>query len=367
LPAPAPPQTVLVDARALQGPSARRGIGRYAAGILGGLSSVGFEFSVLVDGSLPNPELPGGVKEVFSTRRRWHGRLAGLEDAVALREDLRRIRPALYHSLYLTLPRNAPCPVVVTVHDLIPWAFGGWRMLGERFRYSAARRLLPRAELVIAVSESTARDLRRLAGVEEDRIRVIHEGLDPRFQPRPGAAQRVAARWGQERPYFLFVGALDVRKDPRGLLTAWDVARAAGADGDLLIAGEPGRQAPPSMGAARMLGKVTDEELEDLLSAASCMLFPTLYEGFGLPALEAMGCGCPVVAYSNSSLPEVMGEAGALVPTRDAAGLGRAAARLILDAELRRTAIKAGLARARAFTWPEAARRTVKAYQGLLR
>jgi glycosyltransferase involved in cell wall biosynthesis len=358
---------VLVDARALQGPSARRGIGRYAAGIIGGLSSLGFDFSVLVDGSLPDPELPSGVKEIFSTRRRWHGRLGGMEDAVALREDLLRIRPAVYHSLYLTLPRGAPCPVVVTVHDLIPWAFGGWRMLGERLRYRASRRLLPRAELVIAVSESTAQDLRRLAGVEEDRIRVIHEGLDPRFQPRPGAAERVAARWGQARPFFLFVGALDVRKDPRGLLTAWDVARASGADCDLLIAGEPGRQAPTSMGAARMLGKVTDEELEDLLSAAACMLFPTLYEGFGLPALEAMGCGCPVAAYRNSSLPEVMGDVGALVPTRDATGLGRAAARLVLDQELRKATIEGGLARARRFTWPQAARLTVKAYEGLLR
>jgi len=334
---------------------------------MGGLSELDFEFSVLIDGSLPDPELPRGVREVFSTRRRWHGRLAGLEDAVALRDDLRRIRPALFHSLHLTLPRGAPCPVVVTVHDLIPWAFGGWRMLGERIRFRAARRLLPRAELVIAVSESTARDLGRLADVREDRIRVIHEGLDPRFKPRPGAAERVAERWGQARPYFLFVGALDVRKDPRGLLTAWEVARSKGADCDLLIAGEPGRQAPNSMGAARLLGKVTDEELEDLLTASACMLFPTLYEGFGLPALEAMGCGCPVVAYRNSSLPEVMGENGNLVPTRDAPALGRAAARLVLDQKARKAAIRDGLARARRFTWPAAARRTIEAYRGLLR
>ena len=305
--------------------------------------------------------------EVFATRRRWHGRLASLEDAVALREDLAQIRPQLYHSLYLTLPRSAPCPVVVTVHDLIPWAFGGWRMAGERLRFWAARRLLPRAERVIAVSESTARDLRRLAKVEEDRIRVVHEGLEPIFQPAEGAAERVAARWGQERPFFLFVGALDVRKDPHGLLVAWEVARRAGADADLLVAGEPGRQAPASMGSARMLGKVTDAELVDLLSTARCMLFPTLYEGFGLPVLEAMGCGCPVAAYRNSSLPEVLGEAGALVPNRDAAALGRAAAELVLDPRRRADSVKAGLRRAHDFTWPAAARETVRAYEGRLR
>ena len=357
---------VLLDARPLQGASARRGIGRYAAGITTALSAAGFEYSVLVDADLPAPALPAGVSKVHPTRRRSHGRLAGYEDAVALREDLRRIRPALFHSLSLTLPGSAPCPVAVTVHDLIPWAFGGWRMAGERFRYRTARRLLPRAELVLAVSEATAADLRRLTSVQPERIRVVHEGLDPIFHPRPGAADRVADRWGQGDPYLLFVGALDLRKDPRGLVRAWLAARAAGAAADLLVAGDPGPQAPVDMGAARLLGHVTDEELADLLSAAGCLLFPSLYEGFGLPVLEAMGCGCPVAAYRNSSLPEVVGDAGALVANRDADALGRAAAELVLDSGKRERAARSGLARARRFTWKQAARLTIAAYRSLL-
>lgn len=356
---------VLIDARCLQGPSARRGIGRYASGLLGGLVAAGFEFEVMVDAGLPEPELPARIERVHGVRRRTHGRFAGYEDSVALVSELRELRPALFHALTLTLPARSPCPVAVTVHDLIPWAFGGWRMAGERLRFRNAKRNLPRAELVFAVSESTARDVDRFAGVDPVRVKVVAEGLDSVFRPRPDAAARVGERWQQRRPYYLFVGALDVRKDPRGLLRAWQVAKAAGADADLLIAGEPGRQAPADMGPARLLGQVTDDELADLLSAAAGLIYPSLYEGFGLPPLEAMGCGCPVAAYANSSLPEVVGEGGVLVPNRDVEGLGRAAARFLLDPAHRATIVAAGARQAARFTWAEAARRTIEGYREL--
>lgn len=362
------PGEVLLDVRCLQGPSALRGVGRYAAGLLRALAGEGFDFAVLTDVGLPRPDLPAEIGSVYSTTRRWRGRLAVYEDAVALQRDLARIRPRLYHALHLTLPGSSPCPVAVTVHDLIPWAFKGWRMAGERFRYRPARGLLPRAELCLAVSEATKRDLLRLGGVDEARVRVVHEGLDPSFQPRRGAAERVRERWGLDAGrYFVFVGALDVRKDPRGLLRAWSVARDAGADFPLVVAGDPGRQAPDDMGGARLLGHLPDADLADLLSAAACLIFPSLYEGFGLPPLEAMGCGCPVAAYRNSSLPEVVGGAGELVPTGDAAQLGRAAARLAIDQGARKSARAKGLEQARRFTWRKTARETIAAYDQLLR
>ena len=357
---------VLLDVRCLQGPSAQRGIGTYARGLTRALSEAEFEYSALVDDDLGPVELPPGATTIHRVRRRSHGRFAGYEDAVALRDDLARIRPALYHALTLSLPSSAPCPVAVTVHDLVPWAFGGWRMLGERFRHRVARRLLPRAELIFAVSESTRRDLLQIAHAEDSRVRVVYEGVDPAFVPRPGAAERVERRWGVAGRYYLFVGALDVRKDPRGLLRAWRTAIAAGAPGDLVVAGDPGRQAPSDMGGARMLGHVSDEELVDLLSAAACLLFPSLYEGFGLPALEAMACGCPVVAYRNSSLPEVVGEAGLLVRDRDSEALGQAAAGLLLDPRRREDLIGSGLAQARRFSWKETARRTIEGYRTLV-
>jgi glycosyltransferase involved in cell wall biosynthesis len=131
----------------------------------------------------------------------------------------------------------------------------------------------------------------------------------------------------------------------------------------LVVAGAPGRQAPSSLTGARQLGRVDDEGLADLYSAAGCFVFPSRYEGFGLPCLEAMACGCPVAAFRNSSLPEVVGEAGVLVEDGDAEALGRAAAGMIGEAERWR---RAGLERAKAFSWRKAARETIAAYESVL-
>src|SRR5438046_2762171 len=147
---------------------------------------------------------------------------------------------------------------------------------------------------------------------------------DSVFVPRHGAASRVKVKWGIAGRYLLFVGALDARKDPHALLRAWTTARLEHPDLRLLIAGVPGRQAPPSMSGAVQLGRVVDEELADLYSAAACLVFPSRYEGFGLPCLEAMASGCPVVAFRNSSIPEVVDEAGLMVEDGDGEALGNA-------------------------------------------
>jgi alpha-1,3-rhamnosyl/mannosyltransferase len=117
------------------------------------------------------------------------------------------------------------------------------------------------------------------------------------------------------------------------------------------------------MPGAALLGRVSDEELADLYTAAGCFIFPSRYEGFGLPCLEAMACGCPVAAFRNSSLPEVIAEAGTLVEDGDAEALGHAAAEMIGEAERWR---RAGLERARAFSWRKAAKQTIAAYESLL-
>ncbi|HEY4912790.1 MAG TPA: glycosyltransferase family 1 protein [Candidatus Dormibacteraeota bacterium] len=356
---------VLLDVRSLQGPSAGRGIGSYARGLLKGLIAEGFDkrLTLLLDARLDEPELPPGGYRLAGSRRRYRGQLAGYEEAVALSTDLERIRPALYHAIDLRLPGRSPCPVAVTVHDLIPWAWGGPRMRGERFRYWLGKRLLRRADAVIAVSEATAEDAARIAGVDPHRIRVVLEAADDVFKPRPGAPERVKDRWDVDPGYLLFVGALDARKDPGSLLRAWAAAREVDPELELVVAGAPGRQAPSSLTGARQLGRVDDEGLADLYSAAGCFVFPSRYEGFGLPCLEAMACGCPVAAFRNSSLPEVVGEAGLLVDDGDAGALGRAAARMIGEAERWR---RAGLERSKAFSWRRAARETIAAYESVL-
>jgi glycosyltransferase involved in cell wall biosynthesis len=358
--------SVLVDMRPLQGPSAARGVGTYATGLLNGLIAAGFDsnLTLLLDADLPEPPLPAGRYRLAGSRRRSHGQLAAYEEAVALGTDLHRIAPDVYHAIDLRLPGRSPCSLVVTLHDLIPWAWGGARMRGERMRFWPGKRLLRRADAVLAVSQATADDAVRLGGIDPKRIRVVYEAADPVFAPRPGAAGRIGERWKLEPGYLLFVGTLDARKDPAGLLRAWAAAKETRPGVTLVIAGAPGRQAPPTMPGATMLGFVDNEALADLYTAAGCLVFPSRYEGFGLPCLEAMACGCPVAAYRNSSLPEVVDGAGQLVADGDAAALGRAAAELIADPERARSA---GLERAKAFSWLTTARQTIAAYESVLR
>ena len=361
---------ILIDARPLQGPSARRGIGSYVRGLLGGLAAEAYadRIALLLDRDLPEPELPIQGLNAYLVRRRYHGRLATYEDAVALSGDLRRIRPGLYHATSLSLPGRTTERLVVTVHDLIPWAWAGVHMRGERLRYRLGRRALAGADRVIAVSEATARDAASHAGVAPARITVIPEAAGPAFRPRPDAEGRVTDAWGlTPGRYLVYVGSLDARKDPRGLLEAWRTASAQSGGLELVLAGEPGRQAPVPPPGVRRLGHVADEDLADLLSAAGCLVFPSRYEGFGLPILEAMSCGCPVAAYANSSIPEVAGAAAELVEDGDARALGAAAARLVSDAERRRKAVRAGLKQAARFSWRKSALATIAVYEGLLR
>jgi glycosyltransferase involved in cell wall biosynthesis len=351
--------------RPLQGPSAGRGVGSYARGLLGGLIAEGFDsrLTLLLDAGLDEPSLPPGRYQLAGSRRRYHGQLAAYEDAVALRTDLERIRPSLYHAIDLRLPGRSPVPLAVTLHDLIPWAWGGPRMAGERLRFWVGRRLLKRADIVIAVSESTSADAKRFGGVDPQRVRVVHEAPGELFKPSAGARERVRQRWGVDAGYLLFVGALDARKDPSSLIRAWTAARQVRPDLQLVVAGDRGRQAPSSMPGARLLGRVGDEELADLYAAAGCFMFPSRYEGFGLPCLEAMACGCPVAAFRNSSLPEVVDDAGMLVADGDAEALGQAAADMSAEPERWR---RAGLERAKAFSWRKAARETIRAYESVL-
>ena len=340
-------------------------MGAYARGLLSGLIEVGFDrhLTLLLDAAFPTPALPVGQYRLVGCRRRNHGNLGAYEDAVALNSDIANVNPDVYHAIDFHLPGRSPRPVVVTLHDLIPWVWGGAVMRSERLRYWIGRRLLRRADVVLAVSEATAADAVRLRAASRARIRVVPEAAGPAFSPKPGAAARVEHRWGMERRYLLFVGALDARKDPPGLLHAWGVARQTHPDLQLLIAGEPGKQAPRMPGAFE-LGRVDDEGLADLYTAAACLPFPSRYEGFGLPCLEAMACGCPVAAYRNSSIPEVMGDAGILVADGDAAALGQAAAQMVREPDRWR---QAGLRRAREFSWAKTARDTIAAYESVLR
>ncbi len=359
---------VLLDARPLQGADAQRGIGSYVRGLITGLIDEGYDSRValLFDASLPVPPMPESRFVACTVRRRYRGRLGLIEEATTVGSQLAQIRPALYHATTLALPGRCPVPLVVTVHDLIPWALGGRRLLGERTRWWLGRRLLRRADLVLVPSHATAKDVCKYSRIPISKVMVIPEGVAPGFAPALGAADRVRERFGLHRPYVLFVGALDARKSPLALLRAWATACMEGIEVDLVLVGPSSRQAPSNMSVARRLGYVDHASLVDLYSGAACLIFPSRYEGFGLPVLEAMACGCPVVAFGNSSLPEVAGDAALLVKDGDTVALGRAVARVLTEPDLATRLRAAGISRARQYTWQRAARTTIDAYQRVL-
>ncbi len=259
---------------------------------------------------------------------------------------------------------------VVTAHDLIPTVLG-WPYRSYPRALSAwidRRRYLPH-DHVIAISEWTAHDLERVLGLPRAKISVVHHGADhTRFGPQTGAAL-------PDAPYFFYVGGFDERKQVIPLIRAF-ASVASGLPEQLLIAGRPYPAQRTAMekaiarggvsGRVRLMGFVPSEALPGLYRDATAHVLPSRYEGFGLTALEAMTAGCPVVALRATSLPEVCGDAAEWVEDTGLDGLGRALTRLSRDATLRSDLRARGLARAAQFTWSQAARQTLAAYQRVL-
>jgi glycosyltransferase involved in cell wall biosynthesis len=266
--------------------------------------------------------------------------------AWALPRLLRRSGAALAHTQY-AVPVRAPCPVVVTVHDLSFEREPG--LMGRKDRL-VFRAVVPRAvraaARVLTVSERSKRDLVELYGVPPERVVVTPNGVDPVFHP--DGTPRAGTR------YALSVGAIQARKNQ---LAALDAARAAGLE--LVVAGpEKDAALARELAArgARLEGYVDDDRLAALYRGAACLVQASRYEGFGLPVLEAMACGCPVVAVREPALEEVAGGAAVVVEeSRLADGVRRALAE-------RDRLVVAGLERARAFSWRAAAERTVAVY-----
>jgi glycosyltransferase involved in cell wall biosynthesis len=262
---------------------------------------------------------------------------------------LRRHDAALVHTQY-ALPARLPCPAVVTIHDLSFEHDPSLMPFKDRLVF---RRVVPRAARraahVLTVSERTRRDLEALYGVPRERITVTPNGVDPAFTPAAGVPHG---------DYVLLVGAVQERKNPRAALVA---AERAGLP--LVLAGPRKDEALArelEQRGARVTGYVEQEELVRLYRGAACVVQPSRFEGFGLPVLEAMACGTPVVAVPEPALQEVAGDAAVWAEERELAdGIRRAVAE-------RDRLAAAGLARARLFSWAETARRTLEAYREVL-
>ena len=263
----------------------------------------------------------------------------------------------------------------MTVHDAIA--------LTMPSQYSAADRLyfrlfsvLParRADAVVVPSHAARDEIARAYGISTDRLRVIPEAPAPQFRPMARAeTDAVLARYGLRLPYVLFVGANVPRKNIPRLLDAYRAARRrVRADTQLVLVGPPGTAMPAYLSQVRALrlhrhvrhlGVVPDRDLPSLYSAASCLAYPSLAEGFGLPILEAMACGTPVLTSACSAMAEVAGQAALLVDPRRTDAIAEGLVRVLTERPLRDELVERGLGRARTFTWERTALETEAVYR----
>ena len=257
------------------------------------------------------------------------------------------------HYLHAAFPAFSPgCPVIVNLLDAIHWLVPGYR-LPQPYDW-LEKRSARRAELVLTLSESARTDIEAVLGLPAGKIRVTPLG-GPQLDAEPSAKE----------PYFLFVGGTEKRKNLASVLEAF-----RSIDGfELRVVGKntasPVHDARSEQPGVRWLGFVSDEELRDLYRHATALVFPSRYEGFGLPILEAMARRTPVIAANASSIPEVAGDAAILVDPDDVEGLRDAMSRVAFDPALRDALTGRGIEVLSRFSWEETARLTVAAYEEL--
>ncbi len=357
------------------------GIGRYTRELVAALARLdpsGDEFT-LFSAERPVPERPFPIAPHMRPRLVPVGNL----NLTRLWQRLRVPIPAgllmgradVIHGPDFILPPVTRAATVVTIHDLAFLTHPECAVPSlARYLSKVVPRAVRKADRVIAVSQSTADDLVRLLDTDPKKIRVIPLGISPRLTPQRDetAIARLRAAHTIEAPAVVAVGTLEPRKNYPRLIAAFaEAARAPGGPRTLVIAGRKGWLYDDIFAAiersgvgdcVRLLDFLPDADLPALYHLADVLAMPSLYEGFGIPAAEAMASGTPVVYSAVSSLPEVVGEAGLGVPPEDVGALRDALLRVLRDDDLRRTLIARGLARAALFSWDSAAAAHVEVY-----
>jgi glycosyltransferase involved in cell wall biosynthesis len=357
---------VAVDARALG--AHPTGVGRYLEGLLSAWldEEPDDSFVLLSPRAIRVPEPLKGRVEAKTTAGRVPGTiwLQTLASFVAVRTG-----SDVFFGPLGILPLSSRLPTVVTVHDLTPVLFPEWHHLKNRVGYSLLGRTLRRATRVIAVSEATRKDLLRLHPQTEGRCTVVHNGVTP-----PGPSETTET--GIDRPYVLYLGTLEPRKNVPRLVDAMESIWDRREDfPDLVLAGGSGwglrgfaARLQASRHAARIhrLGWVPEARAHTLLAGARLLAYPSLYEGFGLPPLEALAAGTVVVASRSSAMPEVLGDTALFPDPEDVTAIAAAVEKANDDEEWRACARSRGLARANELSWTRAAHATRRVFESAL-
>jgi len=369
-----------IDARTLSGRFT--GDRTYWRGLIGGLGAVdtGNEYFLYTRRPIEGDPPPG-----LGANFHWRTVPAPAQDALWMLFGFPRALGAdridVAHTQYNVPLLGCPCPVVTTVHDVSFRVHPDLFLPRDRWILNTlVPRSMRRAARVVAVSESTRRDIARFCpSVPKDRVRVILEAADARFVPPPGGQEtaRLAANRAlglDDRPYLLAVGVLQPRKNLALLLDAFALVKLGPMPPPhrLVVAGKRGwmdetdtqlAALPESVQAdVHLAGYVPDDALPTLYGGADALCYPSRYEGFGLPPLEAMACGCPVLCSRSSSLPEVVGDAGILLPADNSGAWAHALEKLLASPAVQARWRERGPARAALFSWEKAARETLEIY-----
>jgi glycosyltransferase involved in cell wall biosynthesis len=289
---------------------------------------------------------------------------------------LRRERPDVYHAPHYVLPPAVRCRSVVTIHDCIHLMFPQY--LPNKAAYAYARASMwaaaRRSDRILTVSEASKRDILSLFNVKPEKIVVVYNAIDEHFSTTPSEEHvaRIRERYQLDHKFVLYVGNIKPHKNLVRLIEAFSELRRTHDDLKLLIIGDEISKLPALRRAVhrhklhkhvRFLGYLKDDTLTVLYRLASVFVFPSLYEGFGLPPLEAMASGTPVVTSNVSSLPEVTGDAAVLVDPYDVDSIGNGMRRILDDPRLAEELRIKGLKRAREFSWERSVEKTQRVYR----
>jgi len=349
------------------------GIHSYIYHLLRHLPGADARFSYTVFLGRPRNDLPG-MEPYAAKFPTDHPLVRVLWEQTAQPWLLRRYQIALVHGLAFALPLLGSCPMIVTVYDLafyrLPHYFRPWNRLYLKL---ATRLSTQRANYVIAISQSTKDELVRVLGVAPEKITVVSPGKSEEMQPLDEDAVAAFRRRRKLPEQMIFyLGTLEPRKNLVALLRAYALLRdMAPSVPTLVLGGAKGWYYEEIFAAIEQLGLKDDvllpgyiprNELLWWYNAADCFVYPSLYEGFGLPVLEAMACGTPVVTSNAAALPEVVGDAGLIVPPDDVDRLAQAIHKTLYDDDWRRHATQGGIRQATKFSWSAAARHTADLY-----
>ena len=358
------------------------GIGTHIRNLIGSFKEIDHDnqYTLLVraaDKDAFDP-LPPNFKTVL-----WDRASGDWKDEIRLPLFLRSLKADVHHIPLNAVPMLMPKPYVVTIHDLGSLIFPQHEDFRRSIRAYRFRHGLIRADKIIAVSGATSRDLQNVLNIPKDRIRVIYNAPDPIFMQSSVSEDQHQRRLLEERyqvnyPYLLYAGTIRAQKNVPRLVEAFAVLRDDLASHPvyknlrLVIIGDELSKYPQVRRAViqskmeslvRFLGFVPVETLRAFYKNAAAFVFPSLYEGFGLPPLEAMACGTPVVTSNSSSLPEVVGEAAIIVNPENVFDIARGMRDVLLDEVLRRRCVRLGLQQLRRFSWKQTAEEVVETYR----